>query len=407
MSYIARHIEKTIAEFGEMFGAVLICGARQVGKSTVLQRCMPNVNYVTLDDYIRLEEAADANLFFRNNKIPMIIDEIQYAPGLLRGIKMILDRSHEKGRFYMSGSQQFHIMKNVTESLAGRLGILNLLGLSMREITGADFRDSFSPSESYVEARRKSVAALDDDAVWRAIHTGGMPELYDNKKMRWDAYFAGYLRAYVERDVRELSQVGDTRLFVSFMTSVAARTGQLLNKAAIANEVGISAPTVERWLTVLEGAGLVYRLRPYSSNAIKRETKSPKLYFLNTGLAAYLTGWKTPEVLRNGAVSGAYFETYVFGEILKSCYNNGIIDPAIYFYRDRNGNEIDLILEEAQTLYPIEIKKHASPSKRDIAAFAYLDAIPGRKRGEGCVVCMYDGVVMLSERDRALPVSYI
>lgn len=406
--YIKRHVEKALREYGEMFGAVLVCGSRQVGKSTMLRKCLPAMSYVTLDDYTVLEEAAnDANLFFKNNEPPMIIDEIQYAPNLFRGMKIALDRTHAKGQFYMSGSQQFHIMKNVAESLAGRLGIIELLGLSMREIEGINFYDPFLPTERYIAERKKFTDGINADALWRSIHSGGMPELAANPKISWNAYFAAYLRTYIERDVRDLSQVGDTRMFVSFMTSIAARTGQILNKSAIANEVGVSAPTIERWITILEGAGLVFRLKPYSNNAIKRETKMPKLYFLNTGLAAYLTGWNTPDVLRNGAMSGAYFETFVFCEILKSYYNMGIIDPAIYFYRDRDGHEIDLLLEEGQILYPVEIKKHASPTKRDSGSFSCIDGIYGKKRGEGCVICMYDKVVMLSEVDRAIPVSYI
>lgn len=407
LMYIKRHIENAIKEYGDMFGAVLLCGARQTGKSTVLRECLPTMNYVTLDDYAVLEGAADTGLFFKDNRPPLIIDEIQYEPKLFRGIKLILDKSRDKGQFYMSGSQQFRMMKNVSETLAGRLGILNMSALSMREIMGEEFRDAFLPTEDYVATRAAAGTALDYDELWRLIHNGGMPEFYANRRMKWDAYYSAYLRTYIERDVMDLSQVGDSRKFASFMACAAARTGHVLNKAALASESGVTAPTVDRWLSILEASGIVFRLRPYSNNSIKRETKSPKLYFLDTGLAAYLTGWSTPETLKSGAMSGAYFETFVFGEILKSYYNNGTLDPALYFYRDRNGNEIDLLIEENRTLYPIEIKRHASPTKNDIKSFALLDSLSGVTRGPGCEICMYDKVVSLSDKDKSLPVSYI
>ena len=408
MKYIRRHLGDIIHKYGKMFGCVLVSGARQAGKSTLLKNCLPDLKYVTFDDSLLLDQAlGDPRLFFMDNKPPLIMDEIQYAPALFRNLKMMIDESGAKGLFYLSGSQQFSMMKHVSETLAGRIGILCLSGLSLREIAGLDFAEKFLPAAEYIERRQAAAGAFEYGLIWEHIHKGGMPELYANPDMEWEAFYSSYVRTYIERDVTALAQVGDTRQFLSFMRNLAAHTGQLLNKSAVARETGISAPTAEKWIAILESSGIVYRLRPYSTNVIKREVKTPKLYFLNTGLAAYLTGWKTAETLRDGAVAGAWFETLVFCEILKSYYNSGIIDPDIYFFRDRDGLEIDFLIEDSGTLYPIEVKKHASPNKKDCASFSVLDGIPGKKRGAGCVINLYENPMRLTEIDTAIPVWYI
>lgn len=239
------------------------------------------------------------------------------------------------------------------------------------------------------------------------IHRGSMPELSSNPDFDWQIFYGSYVRTYIERDVRELSEIGDEIKFTRFMTVVAASTGQLLNVASLARDVGISQPTAERWLSILVASNLVYLLKPYFNNITKRAVKTPKLYFLDTGLAAYLTRWNTVEVLKNGAIAGAFFESFVVSEIIKSYYNKGVLDPPLYFYRDKEMNEIDLLIEDGGTLYPLEIKKHADPQKKDIKAFSELDKIPQVKRGPGGVICLYDNLLTLKGADRIIPINYL
>jgi predicted AAA+ superfamily ATPase len=406
--YIYRHIEVAVRKVAKMFGAVLVTGARQVGKTTLLRQVAAEVPYVTLDDPILLQTAnGEAGTFFKDNPPPVFVDEIQYAPNLFPYIKMIVDREKREGLFYLSGSQQFKMMKNVGESLAGRLGILNLLGLSLREIGGVEFAEPFVPSDGYFTKRRQDVKEVAYKDIWAAIHRGSMPKLHANPEIDWQIFYGSYVKTYIERDVRDLSQVGDEVKFIRFMTVMAGCTGQLLNLSSAARDVGVSAPTAERWLSILTASNIVYLLPPYHNNITKRAIKTPKIYFLDTGLAAYLTKWNTPEVLQNGAMAGAFFETFVISEIIKSHANRGVLDMPMYFYRDKEMHEIDLLIERDGAMHPIEIKKHADPSKKDIAAFGILDKIPGVRRASGGVVCMYDRLVTLSGEDKAIPVWWL
>lgn len=406
--YITRHAEKSIDKLSNMFGAVLVTGPRQVGKTTMLKEIVKDIEYVTLDDPILLVSAnEEGGTFFKDNPPPIFVDEIQYAPNLFTHIKIILDSCKKKGQFYMTGSQHFRMMKNVSESLAGRIGLLTLLGLSLREVNNITFDEPFQPTSSYFEARKSTIVDVPYDEVWKAIYRGSMPELYINENYDWQMFYAAYVKTYLERDVRELTQVGDELKFLHFMTAAASCTGQLLNLASLARDVGISQPTAERWMSILVSSNIVYLLKPYFNNITKRSIKTPKLYFLDTGLAAYLTKWNTPDVLKNGAMAGAFFESFVIAEIIKSYYNKGILEPSLYFYRDRDMNEIDLIVEDSGTLYPIEIKKHADPQKSDIAAFSRLDKIPSIKRGPGGVICLYENLITLKGEDRIIPVKYL
>jgi predicted AAA+ superfamily ATPase len=337
----------------------------------------------------------------------VVLDEIQYAPQLFPQIKMHLDTVGGRGRFFLSGSQQHHMMRNIGESLAGRIGLLNLPGLSLRESAGIDFDVPFCPDDEYLQARKKCLSPLEYQTVWDIIHRGSMPALAADAAMDWQLFYASYTRTYLERDVRDLAQVGDETKFFKFMTALASRTGQLLNMASIAREVGMSQPTVERWLSILRASHLVYLLQPYHHNIAKRALKTPKIYFLDTGLAAYLTRWNTPEVLRNGALAGAFFETFVVAEILKSYANAGILEPPLYFYRDKDQNEIDLIIQRHQALHPLEIKKYADPKVGDIKAFSVLDKVAGVKRGKGGLVCLYDRLLPLAGEDVVLPLAYV
>ena len=403
-----RHADEAIGKLSKMFGAVFVSGARQVGKTTLLRELAGHMGYVTLDDKIQLANAVNqSGTFLKDNPPPVFVDEVQYAPNLFPEIKIILDRTQKKGQFYLSGSQQFEMMKNVSESLAGRLGLLNLSGLSLRELYGLSFREPFLPTDEYFANRQKEKADIQYAAVWKTIHRGGFPELCANPDFDWQMFFAAYVKTYIERDVRALAQVGDELKFLQFMSVTASRTAQLLNISSLARDVGISQPTAERWLSILVSSNLAVLLRPYYNNITKRTVKTPKLYFLDTGLAAYLTRWNTPDVLKNGAMAGAFFETFVVGEVIKSYSNKGILDIPIYFYRDRDGNEIDLLIEDGGVLYPIEIKKHADPVKSDVAKFAVLDKLPTCKRGQGGVLCMYDNLVTLCEKDKAIPITLL
>jgi len=406
--FYSRHADAAVRKLAKMFGAVLVTGARQTGKTTLLREVAGDVNYVTLDDKIQLMNAVgQTGTFFKDNPPPVFVDEVQYAPNLFPQIKIILDRDKKKGQFYLSGSQQFEMMKNVSESLAGRLGILNLSGLSLRELYGVSFCEPFLPTDEYFEKRQKEKAHIPYADIWDTIHRGSYPELCANPDFEWQMFYAAYIRTYIERDVRDLAQVGDEVKFMQFMTVAASCTGQLLNMASFARDVGISQPTAERWLSILATSNLVVLLRPYHNNITKRTVKTPKLYFMDTGLAAYLTRWNTRDVLKNGAMAGAFFETFVIGEIIRSYQNSGILDLPLYFYRDRDGNEIDLLIEDGGVLYPIEIKKHADPVKSDVLKFSVLDGLPNMRRGQGGVVCLYDNLVTIHENDRAIPIALL
>lgn len=406
--YIQRHAEKTASELAEMFGAILIAGPRQVGKTTMLEKLTNGITYVSLDDpIIKASAEEESGTFFKDNPPPVFVDEIQKAPALFNQIKLLLDRSHKKGQFFMCGSQQFKMMKGVSESLAGRIGLCTLLGFSLRETHAVNCALPFIPTEEYFSARKQNLADITYDEVWNTVQRGLMPELFINPNYSWQLYYSAYVRTYIERDVRELSEIGDTVKFTNFMIAAAASTGQLVNVASLARDVGISAPTAERWLSILVASNIVYLLQPYSNNVMKRAIKTPKLYFLDTGLAAYLTKWNSPEVLKTGAMAGAFFESFVISEIIKSYYNAGISDPPVYFYRDKDMNEIDLLIENNGTLYPIEIKKHADPQKSDAKAFKLIDAIPNIKKGQGGIVCLYDNLITLTEGVKVIPIKYL
>lgn len=405
MKYIKRNAESVIKKQEKMFKTILVTGARQVGKTTMLKNLKSDINYITLDDMI-LNQAAleEPDLFLKSNKPPIIIDEIQYAPNLLRNIKMVIDNSEEKAMFYLTGSQQFNLMKDVSESLAGRVGILNLLGLSLREIKDIDFNELFMPTYDYIEKRKKFDKEITYDEIWEIIHKGAMPVLYQEDS-DVEMFYAMYVSTYIKRDVRSLTQVGDTLSFLKFMTALASRIGQLLNLNSIANEVGISVPTAQRWLSILVSSNIVYVLEPYYNNIMKRAVKTPKVYFLDTGLAAYLTKWKTKDVLEAGTMAGNFFENFVIVEIIKSYYNSGELRPPVYFYRDKEKKEIDLIIEQNGKLYPIEIKKTANPSKDMIDNFKILEKI--KEVGEGAIICMYDKIINLDEKNIVIPYRYL
>lgn len=419
MNYIQRSIETRLLQAMKAYKAVLVTGPRQAGKSTLLKQLFPARKYVSLDDPF-LEEQANQNgsTFMMLNQPPITIDEAQRAPTLFRYIKMRCDESEEKGLFCLSGSQQFRLMKNVSETLAGRVSILELPGLSLRELQGDPFALPFLPTMEYLLERQKTVKAPKN--LWQIIHRGSYPALQD-PDLEWAAFYADYVRTYIERDVRELSAVHDLDAFRRFMVAAAARTGSVLNCSNIASEVGKDLATIKNWLSILEASGIIYLLEPYASTALKRAIRAPKLYFRDTGLVCYLTRWLTDETLAYGAMNGPIFETFVISEILKSFSNAGLDYRYFASYyrgkdkiqRQKDGEsmeidgEIDLILEENGVLYPIEIKTASRASADMSVAFQVLNKIPEKQRGMGAVVCLCPQPGQLRENVLQIPAWYI
>lgn len=407
MNFYSRQIQPLLRSLIKQFPSVLVTGPRQVGKSTLLKQLGEEYQYVTLDDPILLAQARnDPSLFMLNHQGKLILDEVQYAPELFSSLKLEIDKQKISGLYLLSGSQAFHLMQNVTESLAGRIAVLKLQGFSLREVQQLDFYSPFIPTKNYIIEREKQQQTVEN--IWQIIHQGYMPRLYE-QETNWEIYYASYVSTYIERDVRALSNVSDVTDFTRFMVAIAARSGELLNYSNVAQEVGVSVDTIKRWTTILETSGIIYLLKPYSHNHLKRAIKTPKVYMLDTGLMAWLTKWLTPETISQGAKSGQFFETFVVSEIIKSFYNNGI-EPPIYFYRDTNQKEIDLLIEYDRTLYPIEIKTSASPDKKMAKAFSILkDNLPQEeiRIATGVIINQYPKRMWLAEDLVALPVSMI
>lgn len=337
MKLYSRQMKPLIEALIKQFPAVLVTGSRQVGKSTLLQYISENYQYVTFDDPMVLSMAKnDPSLFMLNYSGKLILDEVQYAPELFSSLKLAIDKQKTSGLYLLSGSQAFHLMQNVTESLAGRVAVLKLQGFSLREIQQLDFSLPFIPTQDYIFAREKVAQPIEN--IWKIIHQGYMPRLYE-QETNWEIYYASYVSTYIERDVRSLTNVSNITDFTRFMVAIAARSGELLNYSNVAQEVGVSVDTIKRWTAILETSGIIYLLKPYSNNHLKRAIKTPKVYMLDTGLMAWLTKWLTPETISQGAKSGQFFETFVVSEIIKSFYNKGI-EPPIYFYRDTNQKKL-------------------------------------------------------------------
>ena len=405
--YIKRHIEEAVLKRAKMKGAVVVTGARQVGKTTLIENLKPGIPKVTLDDLPTRQRAVNSpSTFFNITPPPIFVDEVQYAPQIFHYIKILLDNSHNKGDFFLTESQSFELMKNVSESLAGRAGILDLLGLSLREINGSAWNKPFMPTFEYLKERNVNKTVLRIPEIWKIIHRGCLPELALNADFDWADFYADYIKTYIERDVRRLAQVADEDSFYKFMTVCAAMSGQLLNLSSLANDIGISVPTAKRWLSVLKTSGIVFLLKPYSNNAIKRTVKTPKLHFLDIGLASYLTRWMTAENLSIGANNGSFFESFVVSEILKS-YTNAGKEVDLYFLRDGNRKEIDLLIHENNTLYPVEIKTKAEPDEKDIRNFNILDNLRGVNVGNGGIICLADSLLQLNEKNFIIPLSMI
>ena len=400
--YRHREAEATLLSLMRQFKVVLVTGARQVGKTTMLQHVLPeDFRYVTLDDP-RAEVLAreDPVLFFDANRLPVAVDEVQRVPGLFQQVKFLVDQSPETGHVVLTGSQTFHLMQGVSESLAGRVAILEMTGMSLRELTGCRGRGPYVPSEVGDDGRCESPEGLD---LWATIHRGSMPRLMD-PSVSWDAFYTGYVRTYLERDVRDLITVKDEASFYHFLVACAARTGRLVNHSALARDAGVDTKTAQSWLSVLQASGVVRLLRPFWSNATKRLTKTPKLYFTDTGLACHLLGWSSPETLRRGAMAGHVFETFVVGEVIKSYLNAGDDARNVHFYRDARQREIDLIIQEGRVLHPVEIKTSATVTREAVAGFSVLADVGDYGVGAGAVICQTREPYPVTDTVKAIPV---
>ena len=404
MTFIKRDLANKILELSQGYACVLLTGPRQVGKTTLLHQLMQqNRNYVTLDDLEerRLAQQEPAT-FLAVHETPLFIDEVQYAPQLFSYLKIAIDNGAEPGAFWLSGSQAFRMMALAQESLAGRVAILHMSGLSQHEIYGSGEALPLTIDLQALKARKAAGQATDLKGMYERIWRGSLPGYVSGKFKDRNVFYSSYIQTYINRDVSELLEPVDKLLFQDFIRAAACRAGQMLNIHDIAQDVGVSDDTTKRWLQVLEKSDVIFYLRPYSNNLLKRTVKTPKLYFFDTGLVAYLTKYTTPEILQNGAINGAILENYVVAEIRKS-YANVAEEALLWYYRDTRSNEIDMILEQDGRLNPLEIKRSVNPANQLVKAFEVLDkgAVP---RGKGAILCMRPELTAVDADNYIVPI---
>lgn len=407
MKYISRNLEKIVLEVNSEYPVILVTGPRQVGKTTMLKQLMKGTerNYVSLDDLNERNLAkSDPELFLQIHKTPLLIDEVQYAPELFTYIKISVDKNCKPGDFWLSGSQAFKLMQGIQESLAGRVAVLSLTSLSQAELSDSDMRP-FSVDLESLSARRKERKAADTNDIFSRIFRGSMPAIVSGKNTNSHIFYNSYLSTYIEKDVNYISNNIDSLKFLRFITSVAARCGQLLNVADIARDADINQKQTKDWLEILETLGIIFYLRPYSNNLLKRLIKTPKIYFYDTGLICFLTKWSSAETLENGAVNGAILENYVVSEIVKTYFNSGK-EPFIYYYRDKDNKEIDVILEHDGVLNPIEIKKSSNPGPELVKVFRLLDK-SSTPRSKGAVLCLKPELSAIDRENYIVPIWMI
>ena len=419
MKYINRTLEKIVKKTIGNFPVIAITGPRQVGKTTLLEYLSQNmyekVNYVSLDDLLLRSQAnEDPELFLRTHETPLIIDEFQYAPKLLNYIKIKVDEMRKntlfknqdsKTLYFLTGSQVFSAMKNITESLAGRIAILDLYGLSSRELNGLEEK-IFIPDISLLKEKKKTkkVSTLE---LFEKIINGSYPELNSNSSLNREVFYQSYIKTYIERDVRDLIKVKDETKFIKFLSSVAARTGYEYNASLIANDIEIDSKTVDEWMSILVNTHLVFLLNSYSNNTVQRVIKRPKIIFMDTGLACFLAGFLTPETLEKSSYSGQIFENYIISEIIKSYTNNGYdAHRHLYYYRDKEKRKIDLIIVYNNVVYPVEIKKSANPGREAFKNFEVVKKF-NLQVGTGVVLCMINEILALEEDRYFVPIEYI
>jgi len=407
MNYIVRNLESIVKRASNEYPVVLVTGPRQVGKTTMLKKLMEGTSrkYVSLDDLNERNLAKnDPELFLQIHKPPVLIDEVQYAPELFTYIKIHVDNTHAPGDFWLTGSQIFKLMHGVQESLAGRVAVLSLTSLSQAEICGGKMEPFSIDTESLLERSTQRTPA-DTEEIYSRIFKGSMPAIISGQYSNGQIFYSSYLSTYIERDIRELSDSIDSLKFLKFITATAARCGQMLNIADIAADADINQKQAKNWLEILETLGIIFYLHPYSNNTLKRLVKTPKLYFYDTGLVSYLTKWSSPETLESGAMNGAILENYVVAEIRKSYLGCGI-EPYMYYYRDKDAKEIDIVLEHDGLLNPIEIKKSANPGSELTRVFHLLDRASSQ-RSKGAILCMKPELSAIDKDNYIVPVWMI
>ena len=407
MSYIKRNLENIVNQVTKEYPVVLVTGPRQVGKTTMLQKLMEGTErgYVSLDDLNeRALAKSDPELFLQLHKPPVLIDEVQYAPELFAYIKMNVDKNHAPGAFWLTGSQIFKLMRGVQESLAGRVAVLSLTSLSQAEIAGGEMEPFTIDMETLLE-RKAGRTEIDTGGIFERIYKGSMPAIVSGVNSNNQIFYSSYLSTYIERDVKDLSDAIDSLRFLQFITAVAARCGQMVNVAEIARDADINQTQAKNWLGILETLGIIFYIHPYSNNLLKRLVKTPKLYFYDTGLVCYLTKWSSAETLECGAMNGAILENYVVAEIRKTYLNCGK-EPYMYYYRDKDAKEIDVVLEHDGILNPIEIKKTSNPGTELIKVFGLLDRA-STPRSKGAVICMKPVLGAIDRDNYIIPVWMI
>ena len=408
MKYINRELERKFLKTSTFFKAILVTGARQVGKTTMLKHLAEGTDrtYVTMDNGMARDLAKrDPVLFFQTYKPPILIDEIQKAPELFEQIKIMCDETDERGLFWLTGSQQYKMMKKVKDTLAGRIGILELYSLSQREKQGKIYKNALDFSLSSLQERQSRIKPNDVHEVFKHIWEGGMPQVIGVDDELRQEYYNSYFDTYLMRDATEEGGITDSVKFRTFLTACAALVAEQVNYATLAESADISEPTAKEWINLLQGLGIIYLLKPYANNELKRLSKTPKLYFCDTGLCAYLSMWLSPDVLMNGAASGHYYENYVVMELVKN-YAYAHARANLTYYRDSNSKEIDVFVEENDTIHPLEIKKSANPNSREVKKFTVLDKT-NLKRGSGGIVCMCEEPIPIDALNCYIPGNII
>lgn len=405
--YISRNIEKTINRISKRHKVLLLTGVRQVGKTTVLKHLsdLQKHTYVTLEDLIIRDLAfSDPGLFLQRYSPPVFIDEIQYAPQLLKYIKDYIDSTGNIESIWIAASQRYPLIHDAKEILGEYVGILDLQALSMDEISKSNYQNAFMPTIEELFNRFNYFPKKSLKEIYRYIWQGNMPSLYNGSNTEWQDYYASYVQTILNFDIMKILQINDEMVFFRFLSAAATQTGKLINYAELAKAAEISAPTAKQWVQILEAVGIIYLLQPFIPPGAKYVVKAPKLYFFDTGLAAYLTSWNNPEALEMGAMSNQFFETMIISEVFKSYTNNGI-NPPLYYIRNFNGKEIELIIYENGIMYPIGIKKSTYPSK-DIKTFAIIEPISNDaniKIGSGGIICLTDELLPASDNLYYIP----